>query len=158
MLELVFLVDKDLRTKGFSLESCRSMVNLMDVSCHGAWACGGVGMRRPLGDLSQEQHRERDKALWRGMDQCLPGHCSIAWEGETEAQASERWSRAWVPACPESWCTPPSVPRHREQGRPCPGRLRGLLPLLLCSCLLCGQPPSLALALGPCLVETGIFS
>uniref|UniRef100_A0A2K5KFH1 Calpain-1 catalytic subunit n=1 Tax=Colobus angolensis palliatus TaxID=336983 RepID=A0A2K5KFH1_COLAP len=30
MLELVFLADKDLRTKGFSLESCRSMVNLMD--------------------------------------------------------------------------------------------------------------------------------
>ncbi|XP_008071111.1 calpain-1 catalytic subunit-like, partial [Carlito syrichta] len=28
--ELVFLADKDLRTKGFSLESCRSMVNLMD--------------------------------------------------------------------------------------------------------------------------------
>uniref|UniRef100_A0A8D0NNL5 Calpain-1 catalytic subunit n=1 Tax=Sus scrofa TaxID=9823 RepID=A0A8D0NNL5_PIG len=28
--ELVLLADKDLRTKGFSLESCRSMVNLMD--------------------------------------------------------------------------------------------------------------------------------
>lgn len=34
VLELVFLADKDLRTKGFSLESCRSMVNLMDVSFH----------------------------------------------------------------------------------------------------------------------------
>lgn len=30
MLRLVFLADKDLRTTGFSLESCRSMVNLMD--------------------------------------------------------------------------------------------------------------------------------
>ena len=33
VLRLVFLADKDLRTTGFSLESCRSMVNLMDVSC-----------------------------------------------------------------------------------------------------------------------------
>lgn len=41
-LELLFLADKDLRTKGFSLESCRSMVNLMDVSCHGR----GVGAGR----------------------------------------------------------------------------------------------------------------
>ena len=32
VLRLVFLADKDLRTTGFSLESCRSMVNLMDVS------------------------------------------------------------------------------------------------------------------------------
>lgn len=28
----MFVSDKDLRTDGFSLESCRSMVNLMDVS------------------------------------------------------------------------------------------------------------------------------
>ena len=32
VLRLVFLADKDLRTTGFSVESCRSMVNLMDVS------------------------------------------------------------------------------------------------------------------------------
>lgn len=49
VLEPVSLADKDLRTKGFSLESCRSMVNLMDVSCR---------------DLSQEQLRKRDQALW----------------------------------------------------------------------------------------------
>lgn len=30
----LFVSDKDLRTDGFSLESCRSMVNLMDVSFH----------------------------------------------------------------------------------------------------------------------------
>lgn len=48
VLEPVSLADKDLRTKGFSLESCRSMVNLMDVSCR---------------DLSQEQLRKRDQAL-----------------------------------------------------------------------------------------------
>ena len=59
VLGLVFLADKDLRTKGFSLESCRSMVNLMDVSslcfCLLSWALGwDVGMGRALGDPSQE--------------------------------------------------------------------------------------------------------
>lgn len=29
--------DKDLKTDGFSLDSCRNMVNLMDVS---SWHCG----------------------------------------------------------------------------------------------------------------------
>lgn len=50
-LELLFLADKDLRTKGFSLESCRSMVNLMDVSCRGV----RLGCRRGkgLGDSAQ---------------------------------------------------------------------------------------------------------
>jgi hypothetical protein len=42
-LELVFLADKDLRTKGFSVESCRSMVNLMDVSCTLLWSPVGFG-------------------------------------------------------------------------------------------------------------------
>ena len=36
---MVFLADKDLRTTGFSVESCRSMVNLMDVS-----SCAGPGV------------------------------------------------------------------------------------------------------------------
>lgn len=32
-----FSLDKDLKTDGFSLDSCRNMVNLMDVS---SWCCG----------------------------------------------------------------------------------------------------------------------
>lgn len=49
ILNRIISKHKDLRTKGFSLESCRSMVNLMDVSCR---------------DLSQEQLRKRDTPLW----------------------------------------------------------------------------------------------
>lgn len=37
-----FFADKDLRTKGFSTESCRSMVNLMDVSSSTTTAMGGA--------------------------------------------------------------------------------------------------------------------
>ncbi|KAJ8795723.1 hypothetical protein J1605_002485 [Eschrichtius robustus] len=65
ILNRIISKHKDLRTKGFSLESCRSMVNLMDVSslcfCLLSWALGwDVGMGRALGDPSQEQRRETD--------------------------------------------------------------------------------------------------
>lgn len=49
---LLFVSDKDLRTNGFSLESCRSMVNLMDVSFCLLWSLVESGVEDEAVHLS----------------------------------------------------------------------------------------------------------
>lgn len=49
---LLSVSDKDLRTNGFSLESCRSMVNLMDVSFHLLLSLVEFGVEDDAVDLS----------------------------------------------------------------------------------------------------------
>lgn len=89
--ELVLLADKDLRTKGFSLESCRSMVNLMDVSSLRSASCVGLWVAwlawEACGVTHQGQHREGDNHKWTcsfpASSHCLgrgnggPGLCQV---------------------------------------------------------------------------------
>lgn len=75
---MLFVSDKDLRTNGFSLESCRSMVNLMDVSFHLLWCLVEFGVEDKAVHLSYEQlkclGRARRVWMWSGLTfKHLPG-------------------------------------------------------------------------------------
>uniref|UniRef100_A0A8D1AZN5 Calpain-1 catalytic subunit n=1 Tax=Sus scrofa TaxID=9823 RepID=A0A8D1AZN5_PIG len=91
ILNRIISKHKDLRTKGFSLESCRSMVNLMDVSSLRSASCVGLWVAwlawEACGVTHQGQHREGDNHKWTcsfpASSHCLgrgnggPGLCQV---------------------------------------------------------------------------------